>query len=393
MNLYVIDDAARTPIANAEVRVGAISGTTDADGLFVADGVTGPQDVVAKAPGHRAELWLGANGANMTMNLVADNVATPASANLSGSITGFTGLTVAAGHAKLALVTYSNTDDLGDPANEIAQTTENQNLCFGVQAADPCNFTVTTRTGKVALVAAIFDRDLKGTADPADDTSVLLAWAVRQGLDVTGGANQTGVDLTIVSASNTQSVSAELGSPPSSLTTVGAIVGIELGDEGIAQLPAFLTPSAPSLMVPKLAGLTGATGYRLTAIANDGSTTNGAQSVVLRRGLSGPTLAAGDWLAPPTAVALTRTGGSWTNAANATAHGVELAQGGTRLLNVTVLDGRTTVTMPDLVTLPSGSLTATVNAIGADNFDVTNFSLDADRDKLNRVGGQSTTIN
>src|ERR1043165_5454588 len=48
VNLYVMDDATRTPLANATVRVGTLDGTTDATGLFVAEGVVGPQTVLAE---------------------------------------------------------------------------------------------------------------------------------------------------------------------------------------------------------------------------------------------------------------------------------------------------------------------------------------------------------
>src|ERR1043165_499270 len=47
VNLYVIDDTTRQPLANATVRVGTLDGTTDATGLFVAEGVVGPQTVIA----------------------------------------------------------------------------------------------------------------------------------------------------------------------------------------------------------------------------------------------------------------------------------------------------------------------------------------------------------
>jgi hypothetical protein len=146
------------------------------------------------------------------------------------------------------------------------------------------------------------------------------------------------------------------------------------------------------MLAPKVAAFTGATGYRLSGIATNGAPTNTAQSVVLRRGQAGPTLTAGAWLAPPTGLALTRTGGSWTGVAGATVHGVELRQGQTGVLNVSVFDGAETVTLPDLITLPSGELTAVVQAIGATGLDVTEFSLDADRDKLDRVSSQGAAI-
>jgi hypothetical protein len=393
VNLYVIDDATRTPIANAEVRVGTVTGTTDATGLFVAEDVVGKQDVVIKAAGHRSEIWIGANGANMTVNMAVANQPTPASTNLSGTITGWTGIAVAAGHAKQAVVVYSQTDDLGDPANELEQTTPGQNGCITTLPADLCNFTVTTRTGKVGLIAAIIDRDLNGTpANGDDDILTLIGWAVRQGITVTADANQSGMDLAILPAAMQETVTVDFGAPPASLTQRVALVGIDLGDEGVFQLPipVFATPN--TLLAPKLAGIAGGTGFRLTAIASDGAPTDTTQSIVLRRALTGPTLAAGTWLAPPTAVTLSRTGGTWSNAAEATLHGVELRQGATAVLNVSALDGSTTFTLPDLIALPSGEITAAVNAIGATGLDVTDFSLDADRNKLDRVAGQATTI-
>src|SRR5689334_23699115 len=66
VNLYVIDDATRDPIEGAEVSVGSVTGLTDATGLFVAEGVTGKQDITVTAPSKRAEMWVGANGANVT---------------------------------------------------------------------------------------------------------------------------------------------------------------------------------------------------------------------------------------------------------------------------------------------------------------------------------------
>ncbi len=384
LNLYVIDDVSRQPIANATVRVGTLDGTTDSTGLFVAQGVTGPQTIAVKAPGHRSEVWVGANGANVTVDLVQANDATPASGTLMGSITNFASLTVAAGHAKLVMATYSQTDDLGDPANEIAQPA-NQNICVGTTT---CNFTVTSRTGKVAVVAAIFDRDLKGTpTDPSDDTQVFLGWAVKTGLTVSSGASQS-VALDIVS--QTQDVTVSFGTPPSGLSQVGALVNIDSPDGTIPLASMVATPAAPTVKVPRLDAIASGATYRLIGVASDGAA-NGAQSIVLRRGLTSTSLAAGDWLAPPTG-SPTRSGGSWTAPSAATAVGIEYKQGATKALNISVLDGSTSVTIPDLITLPSGSLTVGLQAIGAPGLDVTNFSLDADKTKLVMVGGSTTEL-
>jgi hypothetical protein len=65
----------------------------------------------------------------------------------------------------------------------------------------------------------------------------------------------------------------------------------------------------------------------------------------------------------------------------------------THLLDVTVLDGSTSVAIPDLVALPAtGVLDAKLSAFGTTGLDVTSFGLDADRDKLDRIGAQPTTI-
>jgi hypothetical protein len=48
--------------------------------------------------------------------------------------------------------------------------------------------------------------------------------------------------------------------------------------------------------------------------------------------------------------------------------------------------------MPDMISVPSGSLTVNLQAIGAPGLDVNSFSLDADRDKLVMVAGKTTSL-
>ena len=386
VNLYVIDDATRKPVANAIVRVGSVDGTTDSTGLFVARGVEGPQTVAAKANGYRAEVWVGANGANITLNLAAANTATPATATLNGTITNFASLAVPAGHARVAVATYSQSDLLGDEANEIAQPS-GQNFCFG----DTCNFKLTSRTGKVAVIAAIFDQDLKGTpADTSDDTQTLIGWAYKTGLTVAQGDTQS-IALDIVSASNRQTVTASFGTPPTGLSTVAGIVGIDLGADGVLPLsPMFLTPANASVMAPKPEAIASGATYRLTGFATNGQT-NPTTSIVVRRGLTGTALSAGSWLAAPSGTP-TRTGGSWSAPSDATVTGIEFKQGATRIVNISAFDGSTQVTIPDLITMPSGTLSANLQSLGAPGLDVTSFSLDADRAKLSMVGAVTVSL-
>jgi hypothetical protein len=388
VNLYVIDEVTREPISGAEVRVGELAGSTDADGLFVAEGVVGPQDIVVKAAGHRKEFWVGANGANVTINLEADLLDTPPSVTLTGTITNYASLQ--ATNTKIAVVSYSTTDRLGDPANEIATppiapNPLPPNLCIGAS----CDFTINTRTGKLALFASIFDFDNKGTETEDDDTAVLIGFAVRTGIDT--GALSGSQDLTLIPlATGAQSVTVDFDTPPAGLDERGAAIGIEIGDEGV--ITVATNDGTGTVQVPKLSAISGATGYRLTAFATDGETVP-AQSIALRRGITGTTLAAESWLAPPTGITLTRSSASWTNSADATVHSVELSQGDTRILNITVFDAsRTEIDLPDLIVLPSGPIDAAVNALGAPGFDVTNFSLDEDFEKIDRVAGQETSI-
>ncbi|MGE0871804.1 MAG: hypothetical protein AB7P03_24825 [Kofleriaceae bacterium] len=391
VNVYVIDDTTRAPVAGATVRIGELEGTTDPQGLFVAEDLVGPQTVIVKAPSYRSEMWIGANGANMTFNLEASAAPTPPAATLNGQITGFSGISVEPGHAKQAVVWYSNTDDIGDPENEIA-TPNNTNFCIGT-GTDGCSFAIKTRTGNIALIAAISDRDLMGTPSVfEDDTQTLIGWASAGGITVAAGVDQSGKDLTMIAEGSLVTETVDFATPPANLPDRAAIIGIDLGQDGVFQIPLFRTPTEPSLKVPSLASVSG-TGYRLTGLATDNAQTPKPESIVLRRGLTGTALSAGTWIAPPTNTTVTRTAAAWTPSTGATVHSVEYAQGTAKLLNITVFDGTTSVTVPDLVALPAGLLIGKVSAIGAAGLDTSSFSLDSDRDKLSEVAAASTQIN
>jgi hypothetical protein len=361
--------------------------------LFVAEGVVGPQTVVAKATGMRAEMWIGANGANMTMSLRASTDPAPTKANLSGSIVGFDTITVPAGHNKTAIVSYSQDDRLGDAANNI-ETPFNQHICSTAMPTGGCTFTVTTRTGAVALIAAIYDHDTNNTPlNGSDDTFTLIGWATKTGLNVQNGVDQTGIQMSLVDVANLGNVTVGFGTPPAAMPNVAAIVGIELGAAGTLQLlPQILTPTAPTTLAPRLTAFTGAT-YRLTALANNGSTATASQSVKLIRGQTATTLDAGAWLGVPASATLTRTGASWTPIDGALVQGVEYdLPDKTRLLSVTAMDGSTSFTIPELVALPAtGTLIARSTALMG-SLDLTNFSIDADLAKITGFSAQPIQI-
>jgi len=392
VNVYVIDESTDAPIAGATVSIGDKEKTTDAKGLAVFSDVEGKQTIAAKYMGYRSSVWVGVNGANVTMNL-KPHEGMPESATLSGTIAGWSAITLGAGHIKAAVTFYSQTDNLGDKANNF-DTPNNANICFG---AAECNWTIVTRTGSVTLVALIVDRDTKNTIAEGDDTYSIVGYAYQQGIVVVGGVNQSGIVLDQIEAGNLETVTVDQGTPPAGLPELFALPGIEIGDDEVVQMLAlaFFLPDATEFLVPKRT-VFGADGtYRLTAVAQTASGDMGAQSIILRQGLTTPDLATGTWLVPPVNVDITRTTASWDTVTGAKVHSVNWkdAVTGDELLEISAFEAKTTeVEVPNAVALPpSGMLSARVNAIGAD-FDVNDFSLDDDSSKLWGISAQPTTI-
>jgi len=388
LNVHVIDGETDAPLGNATVRVGDTEKTTNEKGLVVFEDVEGKQTISVKVSGYRSQVWVGVNGANVTVPVTAGGVATPDQATLAGTIAGWEQITVPAQHTKAAIVLYSHTDLLGGDANDI-QTPGQMNLCLGMT----CNWRVNSRTGSVTVLAAIIDRDSKGTiANLDDDTQSIIGYAYKTGITVQAGINQMGFVLDQVEAGNLQTVNVDLGTPPASLTESASIVGIEVGDE-IIQLPLFLQTEKTSLVAPKLSVFGSDATYRLTAVAQTTSGDRGAQSIVLRQGLTATTLAAGEWLVPPTGLAVTRTSASFTPSAGAKGHSITWSDGtGADLLEISIFDNTSSIDVPSVVALPAtGTLTATVSALGVD-FDVTDFSLREDQDEVWGFATEPATV-
>jgi len=260
--------------------------------------------------------------------------------------------------------------------------------------AGQCNFTVTSRTGHVALIAAIIDVDQKGTpADSSDDTYTIIGWAYRTGLVVQDGVNLTGVTLDMVPAGNLVAINASLGSPP--LPTSAGLVGIELGTDGTLYLsPAFLTSTSSQIAkAPPLSTFPSAT-YRLIAFANNGTTATAASAAVLLRGQTSTTLTAPAWVPSPASPTLTITGGTWTPVAGAVVNSAEYNSATDHLLSVTMFDGSASFTISDVVSLPTSAtgITAKANALSG-SLDVTNFAIDTDLAKVTAFSSQPVTIN
>lgn len=389
LNVYVIDTQTDAAIANATVEVGGTEKETDEHGLVVFEDVEGRQDIAVKASGYRSTVWVGANGANVTMPLTALTPNAPDQAVLSGTVDNWS-QDLPQGHAKAAIVLYSQTDQLGDDANNI-QTPLMGNICFG---ALMCAWRVNVRTGSVTLAAAIIDRDGKGTpADESDDTNTIIGWSIKENITVEDGVDQSGMTLAAVEAGNMQNVTVDLGTPPAALPTVQSLVGVEIGDHEVVQVPTFVLEDPTHVLAPKPAAFTSGTGYRLTAVAQTSMGDTGPQSILLRQGLTGTTLEAGEWLVPPTGVSITRTGASFTPSDGALAHIVAWRDStGETVLEMLILDGSKEVEIPALVALPSSGIpNGRVQAIGAD-FDLGDFSLDEDRQLLWGLAGQPADI-
>ncbi|HUS27256.1 MAG TPA: hypothetical protein VMZ53_02070 [Kofleriaceae bacterium] len=381
INVAVIDQSTDNVIPGATVDVGGTQKTTDTKGFATFSDVEGAQTVIVKMSGYRSAVWVDVNGANVTIGLQPNSSTTPPQATLSGTITGWDAITVPQGHAKAAFVITSQTTDLGDPDNDVP--TGAGNVCI---AGTECNWTLNSRTGSVTVIAVLIDRDLHGTlTNPDDDTNKIIGWAYKTGVTVETGVNQSGLVLSQVEAGNLQTVTVDLGTPPPSLTERLTLVGIELSKDEVIQMPLFIEATdATSILAPKPGTFGGTASYRLTAIAQSTSGEMGAQSAVIRTGLASTALAAGTWLLPPTSVMATRSSASFEPVAGARAHSANWRDGaGVELLEITSFNVKIKqFDVPALVALPtSGTLTARVNAIGAD-LDPNDFSLDDDSDQI-----------
>jgi len=215
---------------------------------------------------------------------------------------------------------------------------------------------------------------------------------VRSGVMVQNGVDQSGLDLTQLAAGDLQQVSIDLGSPPSGLTAAQAEVGIELGQDEVLQLPDF--QAASSLLVPKATALAAGATYRLTAVAQSSAQTLPSQSAVIVHGMTGTSLAVAGWLPPPTGVAASRIGVSYQPVSGAQLHQISFADAnGVVLFEGTIFDPTLgSLSIPSWLSLPqTGTLTAKVSGIAV-SFDIKNFSLDRDRDKLLGFAAQPVDV-
>ena len=385
VNVYVVNALTKQPIANAQVDVGAISGMTDATGLFIAraEALQGKQTVVATKTGFRAEAWVGVQGANVTMHVRPAPMPTVPQASLSGTAPN-TGPPPMGGHYKLDVVSFSSSDARLDVENQLG-TSGGTNRC----TAPPCAFAINTRVGSVSLLAGVYDVDMQGTSMTNDDTATFLGYGLETGIAVVNGVPQVGHNPALLMANQLQTVTVTFpAGPPGSAAF--AIVGLEVLAREVLNLQGVLTPASPTTKAPNLSVVPNSR-YRLTALLADGM---GGLAVVLRRRLLTTTLDVGTWFLPPPAATADHTGASWTPPTDATISGVVIKDGGTELLSINAFDGTVAAMLPSRVTLPAvGTLTVQSNAMRA-TFDVKNFSYEADLELIDGVSfGPGAPVN
>jgi hypothetical protein len=394
VNVFVIDADSDAPIANATVKVGATEATTDAAGLVIVKDVSGPQTLMVRATGHASAMWVGVDGANVTVPLdrAPPPIVDTAQAQLAGTITGWDALPApAAGHVRVALVTFSQDPKFGSTANDVTQPPPVGNIptnaCVRLPAgtSPPCAWRLNARAGTIALGVIVIDLDGHGTADESDDSQTITGYALKQPIAVVDGSNQSGLALDLPPASSTVTASVDLGAPPAALTVANAVVGLDLGATGVFRY-ATASRAQTSVVAPSLAAFAG-TSYELLAVAQepvvDGTA---AQSIVLRKGISSPSaLAAGEWLPPPTGLASDRTTASFTRNRAEGPYILELDRGGAatagvreRLLSIAILDDSAQVTLPgDFAPLPAGAVTMRVTTLDTGSpLDLRDFEVD-----------------
>ncbi len=387
INVFVVDEDTDVPVAGASITIGAVTGTTDANGLFATSdpAIAGKQSVLVTAGGYRPQLWVGVEGANVTIQIKSTVAASPVGV-LSGNITGFASVPIGTGtnHFRRGNVEYTQHDNASDRINNLPNSL---NGCT-VQGAGQCNWALQSRVGTVAVFASISDLDTKGNSDPRDDDSTVVTFAYKRGITVISGTTLAAQDLTVLQPTEVTDVTTTFGTLPAEFGGAFAFLGLELGDEGTA-LVNFAVRDVSSKM-PATSVFPGST-YRVTGLAFG----TDSFSVPIVRGLSGTALAIESWPVPPTNITATRQQLSFT-AAQANIHTTiyedDVQNGGIEHLAITIFDDTTTLQIPPSIALPTTALRVEVGSMST-RLDVTSFGFDAERAKLDGFAIRNADVN
>jgi hypothetical protein len=397
LNVFVIDQITRQPIAAAEVAIDpgsgeAITGTTDVHGLLVVTDsrLAGATDVTVRASGHVPATWLGVNGAVVTVPLGDPTPDQLPTATATGTIAGWDDLPLpAAQHLTIAIVGFSLTDRLGDPANGVRQPPSEglpPNACARLPAgapSPPCEWSLVTRVGPQSHYAIIVDLDTQGTEDGSDDTLTPIGYALLTGLDLLESEVSTGEVLSILDDAPVE-LQVDFPPAPAGLSRLEALALVHLPGELLPMAVPAMTPTAPIGRAPALTGpLAGAT-YDLIVTAKAGAGVDDPNSTMLMRDVSASaTIVVGDFLALPGG--LSAEGGTYafTPVDGADFHGVDFERPtGEEVWTVAIHDDRSSFTLPGL---PDGALDMHVTALELPGLDPTDYDLDGLFDRVTRT--------
>lgn len=394
LHVFVVVAGTDAPLSGALVRVGApdaaspLSAATDQSGLvtFRDAALTGAQVVTVTAAGHVAATWFGVGGSNVTIPLVPSPPPPVPTATVSGTIEGWDAFpSPGVGMYRAALVGYAHTDSPLDPANSLQQPTDGNgtplNLCIysPFVATDPCAWTLTSRTGPVALYATIVNGDPNGTnTDTSDDTITVIGYAVLTGLDLSDGQTLTGQEL--VQVADLTDVTLSFPSAPAGLGDVIGVPYLLLGGEG--RLPLYLfRPDAATALLPQLTGPFAGLAYDFTALANTTGAVDAETTLSFLRDVSiAATVQIPAWLPLPTTLSTGTAGNgpySFSAPPGAEFGSVTFSSGaGEAAWHILLLDGSGSFSLPALSPdpLPTGSLTMTVTSLVVPSFDPAEFT-------------------
>ena len=398
--VHVVDDQTGDPVVGVFVRVEPPNGggnniehQTDAAGLatFTDPAVVGAQDVTVHGAAVVHTSWLGIDAVNITVPVpvLATTPGAPESGTADLRIPGIDAIVLSGGADYVNVIAnQSDTRNLGDPANAlddfVGLRCSTHPLANGVGTPPQCSsgFTMTTRTGAIAIEATIVQMEDHGTVNPADDTVVgVRTYAIARNLTIVANAT-TGANLTIIGDNDLTNATLNFpAAAPAGLGTIGAFVAIDVGDEGVLVTTLFRLNDNVHV-VPALTGSLAGTSYQIVAIAqpNGGGVKQSASLLYTLADVSSVTVP--EWLFPPANINVTSGGLHvvYGASAGAAVNSLEIRAAGAGTgpseWGAAVFDGRTTVVLPTLADDPiaTGAHACKVTAIDSPAFDPASFT-------------------
>lgn len=376
-NVFVVDRWTRQGVSGAQVRVGAADAAspllsmTNGSGLAAMSEspLAGPQVVTATANGYAAATWFGVFGPAVTIHLVPDVEPTPPTATVSGTIRDWNSLPAPPGNILIAAIWYAFTRDPSAPENYVDQGMLIRNTCVRILPTDPCNWTLVSRTGRLALFAVVIEQDINGTPmNPNDDSYRFRGYAIERGYDLAQGQVVSGQELVMIADVDLLDAQVAYDMPPPSLVNVTWMPELQLGDEG--QIP-FEDVTGEGLRIPALVGDLSSASYTIEALAQ-GAQLYPQTATWTRNADVSTTVDLLAWLDPPTSLDRTGETFSFDPVVGASLHRADLfdTPSGSLRWNVLLLDGATSFELP---TLSPDPLDADVDMV-ARGVDLVGFS-------------------